>query len=206
MTEDGPDLKYFQTLYDGGDDPWQISVGFYEHRKRALLLESLPQQRFAHAFEPGCASGELTAALAQRCDSVLAADANADAVRITAGRLAGVPSVQVRQLLVPAQWPTETTFDLIVLSEIGYFMALPVWRELAALTTQTLAVTGTIVACHWRHPFAERRSDTPDLHDMLARSCAEAAVRHCVQLQDEDFLLDVWTRTPQSPARREQRW
>lgn len=206
MTEDGPDLQYLQTLYDSGDDPWQISVGFYEHRKRCLLLESLTQQRYARAFEPGCASGELTAALAQRCDSVLAADANADAVRITADRLAGVPSVQVRQLIVPAQWPTETEFDLIVLSEIGYFMALQAWRELAAVATETLAATGTIVACHWRHAFAERRSQTPDLHDVLARSCAQAEVRHCLQLQDEDFLLDVWTRSAMSPARREQRW
>ena len=44
------------------------------------LLASLPRERFRSAFEPGCATGTLTAALAQRCDSVLAWDGSSIAL------------------------------------------------------------------------------------------------------------------------------
>jgi hypothetical protein len=60
---------YFAHLYADSDDPWRISTGWYEQRKRALLMASLPRERFAVGFEPGCSNGELTVLLASRCQS-----------------------------------------------------------------------------------------------------------------------------------------
>ena len=51
---------YFARLYSESDDPWRISLGWYERRKRALLMASLPHERFSVVFEPGCSNGELT--------------------------------------------------------------------------------------------------------------------------------------------------
>jgi SAM-dependent methyltransferase len=202
-SESGPDLGYFQRLYTVTADPWSIGVGFYERRKRNLLLDCLPQQRFRLGFEPGCGTGELTARLATRCDTLLAADAAEQAVRLTRERMVEVGSVRVERLLVPDEWPSGP-FDLIVLSEIGYFMTAEAWSELADRASQSLAESGTIAACHWSHPFAERRSETADLHRRLGEALADSA-RHTVQLQDEDFLLDVWTSAPLSPAQQEGR-
>ena len=114
------DRVVFEDLFAGSDDPWGFRTRWYESRKRALTLACLPAARYARAFEPGCANGELTAALATRCDQVLASDGVAAAVLLAQQRLngLGLTNVSVAQAWVPQDWPAQT-FDLIVFSEFG---------------------------------------------------------------------------------------
>ena len=60
-------------------------------------MASLPQERYARAFEPGCSIGMLTAELAGRCDAVLAGDPSRAAVAAAQATTAGYPNVSVRQ-------------------------------------------------------------------------------------------------------------
>ncbi len=66
MTARLPDA-YFDRMYAGTEDPWQLSTRWYEQRKYAITLGLLPQRHYRHGFEPGCSIGTLTALLAQRC-------------------------------------------------------------------------------------------------------------------------------------------
>src|ERR1700748_1264195 len=66
--------SYFDRMYAGADDPWQLSTRWYEPRKYAIPLPLLPHRRYRRAFEPGCSIGTLTTALVQRCDHVTAVD------------------------------------------------------------------------------------------------------------------------------------
>jgi len=66
--------SYFDGLYGASDDPYALRVRWYEERKRALILATLPRRRYQRAFEPGCGIGEFTVALSTRCDMVLASD------------------------------------------------------------------------------------------------------------------------------------
>jgi hypothetical protein len=65
--------QHFDELFRLDADPWRTRTRWYEVRKRALTLAALPQERYERACEPGCGAGEMTAALAQRCGSVVAA-------------------------------------------------------------------------------------------------------------------------------------
>lgn len=65
MTTRLPDA-YFDRMYVGTEDPWQLSTRWYEERKYAITLALLPERRYRHAFEPGCSIGTLTAQLARR--------------------------------------------------------------------------------------------------------------------------------------------
>ena len=67
-TPDDQRGSYVEPLYRQDADPWRVRQRWYEERKRALLLASLPQRRYRHAYEPGCGNGELTAELARRCE------------------------------------------------------------------------------------------------------------------------------------------
>ncbi|MFX6759272.1 methyltransferase, partial [Acinetobacter baumannii] len=81
--------------------------------------------RYRSAFEPGCANGEMTAALAPRCDALLAADRHPRAVEAAAARAAhdqNAAHVRVETIQVPAEWPQQR-FDLVVLSEFCYYLA-----------------------------------------------------------------------------------
>jgi hypothetical protein len=195
MTEQ--DLEYVEQMYASGDDPWRIGSGFYEQRKRQILLSCLPRPRYDHGFEPGCAAGELSVLLAERCNQLLAADVAARAVQLTAERLAGRSEARVQQLIVPQQWPADERFDLVVLSEFGYYLPPPAWEQLVARTSQSLTGDWTVLACHWRRPFPKRLMETEAMHAELGR---QLPGRHVLTLVDEDFQLDVFAANSASVA------
>ena len=91
-------VDYFDALFEGDADPWQFKSRWYEARKRALTLACLPRMRYECAYEPGCANGELSAALATRCDSLLITDGSKRAVDLATARLAGVSNVYADHL------------------------------------------------------------------------------------------------------------
>ena len=109
-------------MFAGNDDPWSFRSRWYEMRKRAMTLASLPRARYGNAFEPGCANGELSAELAARCDRLLISDGTRRAVDSARGRVSSLPHVEVMQAWVPDDWPQQA-FDLVVISELGYFLS-----------------------------------------------------------------------------------
>jgi LmbE family N-acetylglucosaminyl deacetylase/SAM-dependent methyltransferase len=185
--------RYFEALYALADDPWSLADRFYEQRKRAVVLAALPRQRFHRVFEPGCAIGLLTEELAQRADEVVAWDIVTAAARHTASRLGAADHVTVEARGIPADWP-EGRFDLIVLSEVGYYSA-----DLALLRARvddSLAPDGVLLACHWRHPAPDHPQTADDVHAVLSQG-----MHRVLAHVEEDFLLDVWSRSPISVAR-----
>ncbi len=190
---------YFESMYRSDADPYGIRTRWYEQRKRAALLASLPMKRYENAFEPACGVGELTADLAERCRVVLASDFNPVAVAAAKQRTAHLLNVCVEQHALPQDWPKrDAPFDLIVISEIGYFLNEQELREVAALSLSRLTDGGTLVACHWRNDFAQRTLPTDDVHAALGDGLTSIVVH-----TEADFLLQVWTRHGQSVAEQE---
>lgn len=176
----GPD--YFDRLYAGSPDPWGFTSRWYEQRKYALTLAALPLPRFGRALEVGCSVGVLTAGLADRSDSLLALDPSATALAEARGR---VPAhVELRQASVPGQWPSGP-WDLVVLSEVLYYLEPADLGRLLDLVERDLAPDGVVVACHWRHPVQDYPQTGDAVHQALARWPRLSRV------EEEDFLLDV---------------
>ncbi|MGN6300380.1 MAG: PIG-L family deacetylase [Angustibacter sp.] len=187
------DTTFFDDFYAaGGDDPWGFTDRWYERRKRSLTLAALPRERFRRAFEPGCSIGVLTAELATRCDHLLALDPAAAAVDRAVERTAGLAGVEVRRGAVPADWP-DGTFDLVVLSEMGYYCGAADLAELVDRTAASLTDDGVVVACHWRHPVAEYPLTGDAVHQALRAHPGLALLAEHVEA---DFRLDVLVRPP----------
>jgi LmbE family N-acetylglucosaminyl deacetylase len=185
---------YFAALYVDNQDPWGLATRFYEQRKREVLLACLPRPRFRRGFEPGCATGLLTERLAARCDALVAWDVADEAVRQTTARV-GSGAVTVRTGRIPDEWPAGS-FDLIVLSEVGYYCR-PVER-LVDRVLDSLTPDGVVVACHWLHPAPDHPLAADAVHDAFG-SALEPVVSH----READFRLDVWSRTGRSVAQVE---
>ncbi|WP_066742342.1 class I SAM-dependent methyltransferase [Cupriavidus sp. D384] len=181
------------------DDPWGFASLWYEARKRDLLMAALPEPHYAHALEAGCATGLLTERLAARCDALLAVDLAPRAIERTRARVARLAHVEARVARLPDAWPAGR-FDLIVLSELGYYFDRAAWLQTVAYAAEALAPAGTIVACHWLRPFPERRQSTRHLHAAIARQ--HGLHRHVRHLEP-DFLLDAWSRNPAPLRSRE---
>jgi len=184
----------FDAFISRHDDPWGFETRWYEERKRALLLASLPRARFDSALELGCATGVLTAELAARSGRLLAVDASAEALRRAASRVAGV---EFARLTLPEQWP-EGRFDLIVLSEVAYYWSADDLRLALARIRASLSPGGVLVACHWRHPIDGAPLDATGVHAAIARMGLTRSVRHA----EDDFLLEVWA-SPGAPSAAE---
>ena len=191
---------YFARMYDGNDDPWGFRSRWYEQRKRNVTCAALTRPRYRRAFEPGCSIGVLTAELARRCDEVVASDLDGRALATARAALAGQTQVRVDRLEVPREWPAGE-FDLVVVSELGYYLEAGALAVLLDRIVGSLAPEGTLLVCHWRHPVADYPTSGDAVHDqVLARPELMSAVRHV----EEDFRLDLLTLGPAaSPARRE---
>lgn len=189
---------YFAGVYADGDDPWGFRDRWYERRKRDLTVAALLQPRYARAFEPGCAIGVLTEALAPRCDELLATDVDPTALAAARARLAAHQQVRVEQLAVPDSWPPGD-HDLIVVSEIGYYLAGPDLTALATRCAASLAPGGTLLACHWRHPVGDYPTSGADVHAALGRA---PGLHRLVRHEEEDLLLEVFSTDGRSVARR----
>lgn len=195
------DQPFFDQLYAQSDDPWRLRASWYEQRKRAVLLASLPSARFVHGYEPGCAIGELTLALADRCNHLLASDGSAQAVQHTRRRLAGREHVRVVQAWLPDEWPPGR-FDLVVLSEFLYYLPPDALDRLLQCVLRSTTPNAAVVACHWRAPIAGCVLAGDAVHQQVHARVALPRIAH---YQDEDFCLDLWQAGSQSPAQRESR-
>jgi SAM-dependent methyltransferase len=191
--------KRFDAMFAADDDPWRFRSRWYESRKRAMTLACLTQPRYASAFEPGCANGELSAALATRCDRLIASDGSHRAVALAQARTAELPHVQVRQAWLPADWPDER-FDLIVVSELGYFLNRDALDALIAKAKASLLTGGAMLACHWRRSSDDCELNGDEVHRRLDEGLALPKV---CQVLEADFRIDVWCGDERSVAQRE---
>jgi LmbE family N-acetylglucosaminyl deacetylase len=183
---------YFDAMYARSPDPWGFADRFYETRKRALTMAVLPRARFRSAFEPGCSIGLITEQLAGRCDAVLATDVAGAALEQAAARLAGHSHVRLEQKSIADEWPAGSS-DLVVLSEVGYYLAPEHLPVLAMRAAESLTDDGCLVACHWRHPVAEYPTAGDELHAVLRRTRGLAVLAEHVEA---DFRLDVLVPSP----------
>jgi LmbE family N-acetylglucosaminyl deacetylase len=192
----------FERLHQDKADPWEVAERFYEQRKRALTVAGLPRPRFARTLEVGCSVGALTKELAARSDVLLAIDTSETAVRRTNEALILDEAATARLGTVPRDWPGEDgPFDLIVLSETGYFLSSGQLDEVIRLIRGSLTADGVLVLCHWRHPIEGWELDGDGVHERVRRlSGLTTLALHT----EEDFLLEVLAPAPaDSVARRE---
>jgi SAM-dependent methyltransferase len=189
----------FDQMFEASEDPWGFRTRWYEARKRAITLASLPDAHYRSAYEPGCANGELAAALAPRCANLRVSDGAEGAVALARDRLAGFPQVEVALEWLPNDWPNQT-FDLIVLSEMGFYLSETAVATLAARAKESLAATGTLLACHWRHPVEGFDLHGDSVHAILNR---QLGLHRLVHHEERDFVLAVWSSDARSVAQRE---
>jgi predicted TPR repeat methyltransferase len=186
----GPD--YFETLYAANADPWRVASSDYEARKYVASLAALPQPRYAAALDVGCTIGVFTRELAGRCDRVAGLDVSPAAVEAAAARCRDLPHVTFATTQVPQEWP-EGTFDLIVLSEILYYLSDADLAALAVRVKSSLAPGGTLLLVHWTGSDAGHSAG--DVAVAVFEAALGTAAREVHRTRTDDYRLDVLERT-----------
>jgi len=184
---------YFDELFADSDDPWAFRTRWYEQRKRDLTLAALPRQRYERVFEPGCANGELSLRLAERCDHLLCMDMSTRAVELARARLREYPRALVVEGCLPQDWP-EGPFDLIVISEWAYYLQPAIFVQVIERLAACLTPDGAVLACHWLHPIDGCPMLGAEAHALLSQHLPlTRTLRH----EETDFLLEMWSNHTQ---------
>lgn len=182
--------EFFDAKYRETTDPWSFATSSYELMRYKAMLAALAHRRYHRAFEPGCSIGVFTEQLAGLCDEVLAVDFSPTAATLAQQRCAHLEGVTVRCASLGEQLSTQE-FDLIVLSEIGYYFSPEGWAAMVERLLSPLARGRTVLATHWLGVSSDHRMSGDQVHEILRLSPLlhlEHAEYH------ESFRLDRWVR------------
>jgi SAM-dependent methyltransferase len=156
------------TLDDGHDDHgrWDYERSDYERSKHEATLAACGAGPFTNALELGGSIGVFTEMLAPRCTALTTVDVARTAAAMARRRLADFPQVRVIYGAIPDAVPDQK-FDLIVASEILYYLSPEDLEHTLTQIRGQLTSGGRLVAVHWRPPAPERLLAVGELHARL---------------------------------------
>lgn len=184
--------NYFEQVYQANADPWQFETSPYEREKYATTLAALPRPSYAHAFEVGCSLGVLTEKLAARCAQLLSIDVALEPLERAKARCAHLPQVTFQQMFLPQEFPAQHDFDLVLLSEVGYYWNLADLGRVADGLLARMVPGAHLLLVHW----------TPEVHDypltgdevhrfFLSRATPAGPLQHLHGERHEQYRLDL---------------
>lgn len=187
---------YFDEVYRANNDPWGFETSPYEQGKYADTMAALPPERqYESAFEVGCSLGVLTEQLAVRCRHLLAIDVAEAPLQRAQQRCAHLLQVEFQKLMLPAEFPTSRRFDLVVLSEVGYYWAAPDLALVAEHLLAALQPGGHLLLVHWTPPVHDYPLTGDEVHDFfLSKAGSDGPLEHLHGHRAAQYRLDLLAR------------
>ena len=146
--------------------------------------------------------GVLSEQLTARCDHESTTDVAAAALKAVDARLqerGRRDAVTLTRSSLDSPWP-QGHFDLVMLSEVGYYLSAETLRAVLDRECPRLAPGATVMAAHWRHRVAGDPLSGDQTNDIVA---ATEGLHHVAGYRDEDMVIDVFdTATAISVAAR----
>jgi SAM-dependent methyltransferase len=191
MTTATTDAEFFEAKYRDNIDPWAFASSQYEQHRYSMTLRALDHRRYKRAFEPGCSIGILTARLALICDRVDSIDFSQTAIDQARRFCEAFQNVHLNCGSLPADIPSGT-FDLIVLSEIGYYFNRQALMEIGTQLVERLQPSGVLLGVHWLGRSADHLLDGDQVHEILGQLNG-LKLEHSERYTG--FRIDRWIRT-----------
>ncbi len=140
--------RYFDQLYARNADPWEFETSSYEAAKYAATLAALPGLIYKNGLELGCSIGVLTKLLALRCARLLATDVSESALTLALARCVDLENVHFECCDLASHFPAGS-FDLILVSEVGYYFSASDLETLRGKIARALIPGGHLLLVHF---------------------------------------------------------
>lgn len=186
--------EYFERMFQGTPDPWDLETSPYERAKYSDTIAALAGRSYREGFEIGCAKGVLSRQLAQHCAQLLAIDVSETALKAARARCAELPYVSFAKMAFPLEAPSQTQFDLVVLSEVAYYWNDADLARAAQWLTAHISAGGDVLLVHWIG-----ETDYPQSGDDAVDKLGDAIQVPMDVLRSErreKYRLDMWRRRP----------
>lgn len=185
---------YFNDVYGANEDPWSFETSAYEQGKYDATIAALPKESYENAFEIGCSIGVLTRMLAFRCKRLLAVDAAEAPLAKARKRLQDFPQVSIEKMAVPETFP-KSDFDLILISEVGYYLSLDDLQKLIEKTVHQLLPDGNLLLVHWTPEVPDYPLTGDEVHDHFMQQAGEGKrLKHLLNRREEKYRLDLFEK------------
>jgi predicted TPR repeat methyltransferase len=184
-------VRHLTGLYEASADPWGHLDRRYERDKYARTLDALGERRFQQGLEVGCGIGALTELLAPRCDRLAGIDCVPAPLARARERLRGIPHVILVEGAAPDDLPPIAP-DLIVLSEVLYFMTGAEIDRLGAWVAAHAAPDGLALAVSWQGETGEALSGDASVARL------DRALQHWTHHRTDHigYRIDILSRFP----------
>jgi 2-polyprenyl-3-methyl-5-hydroxy-6-metoxy-1,4-benzoquinol methylase len=193
--------EFFEHKYRTDADPWKFATSPYEQQRYETILRAIDHRRYRRALEPGCSVGVLTFRLASLCDEVEAFDIAPSAVATARERCRGLANVHL-SCSTFSEDRLDGPFDLIVLSEIGYYFEVAELRRIAASLVSRLLPDGVVVAAHWLGTSSDHVLTADAVHNVLYSIFEQEGLALELSHSHPGFRLDRWTKARQEINRQ----
>jgi protein-L-isoaspartate O-methyltransferase len=189
---DSVSASYFEALYQARPDPWGYETSEYEQQKYAATIAALPRNHYHSVLEIGGSIGVLTAQLAPYCDSLLSIDSSATAQTRAKARCRDLPQVEFQTIQVPTEFPAGK-FDLIIISEVGYYLCHADLSQLRQQVIDALQLKGHLLLVHWLDQATDFRQTGDQVHDCFL---AEPVFQSKLSQRSHSYRIDVLEHLP----------
>ncbi len=183
---------FFEALYQENADPWQFETSEYEAQKYATTLDALPRDVYQSGFEIGGSIGVLTEKLAQRCHSLLSIDVSQIAQAQAIKRCDRLTNIDFQMMSVPQEFPDQN-FDLIILSEVGYYWCREDLNRAQELMLDRLRSTGHLLLVHWIVDARVLPLTGDEVHDSFLELDPNR-LKHLKNLTAQNYRLDLFEK------------
>ncbi len=196
MSTPDTSAEFFEAMFESSVDPWNFAADPYEQARYDRVLQALGPGPYRRAYEPGCSVGVLTEKLAGICEHVHACDISPSAVAAAQQRCTLLPGVTVMRGSLRDRVCYQE-YDLIVLSEIGYYFEAAEWRTLLNEVVDQMQPGATLLLSHWLGHSTDHVSIGDEVHDRVVNDSLqhELGERH-PDAERGGFRLDRWRRLP----------
>ena len=167
------DVAGFERLFRTSADPWDYRRSPFEAFKRSVLLRACGARCQGRGLELACANGETTLRLLDRCLRLTAVDASATAVDAARRRVGEEPSLTFAVRRLPDEMP-RGPFDLIVVSELVYYLTPNDLRQLIPKIEGALAPGGRVAVLHHLRRFDDAAQLPARAHSTVCRALAKS--------------------------------
>lgn len=186
------DADHFEAQFRADPDPWDTAVSPYEREKYARTLAACGPGPFAAALELGAGNGGFSARLSGRCSALTTIDFSPTAVDLARERLAGHDNVTVAEGTVPDDLPKGATYDLVVASEVLYYLPADAFRRTVDQLPRLLRPGGRLVAVHWSGQAPDLERSAVETHRALRVGSGLRPVELPAPPGTRGYLLDAF--------------
>ncbi|EJF90595.1 SAM-dependent methyltransferase [Bartonella tamiae] len=183
-------IARFEKLYQTQRDPWNYCFSPYEQEKYARTLKALPKIHYKNALEIGCSIGVLTRRLSTRCQHITGIDCAPTALMHARDHCKNMENISFKQAFLPDEWP-DGHYDLIIFSEILYYLPKDSIEILARKTAITLSLGGDCICVNYRKPMTEIMQGDEAAMTFNQAFYTDSAFCQPITVETENYRIDI---------------